>query len=150
MFGPAGYAYVYFTYGMHWCLNVVCGPSGEASRRAAAGRRGGGRPRRWPSPAAGRRWRPGPGPRSGPAEPALGVDGRRTATYLLDGTGPVRWSRRREPVPGPSIAAGPRVGVAGAADLPWRFWLAGEPTVSAYRRHTPALPPLPAIMNYGS
>jgi DNA-3-methyladenine glycosylase len=37
------------------------------------------------------------------------------------------------------VAAGPRVGVTGAHDLPWRFWLAGDPTVSEYRRHVPRL-----------
>jgi DNA-3-methyladenine glycosylase len=35
------------------------------------------------------------------------------------------------------VVAGPRVGVTGAHDVPWRFWYAGDPTVSTYRRHVP-------------
>ena len=42
-----------------------------------------------------------------------------------------------EHVEEPEILAGPRVGVSSAADEPWRFWIAGDPTVSTYRRHTP-------------
>jgi DNA-3-methyladenine glycosylase len=137
MFGPAGYAYVYFTYGMHWCMNVVCGQSGTASavllragsivdgvevarsRRLAA--------RRDEELAR------------GPARlcQALGIDRTAYGTNLLDGSGPVSL---RPPVVRPDAAAvrsGPRVGVTGALDLPWRFWLDGEPSVSTYRRHVP-------------
>ncbi|MFI1196516.1 DNA-3-methyladenine glycosylase [Micromonospora sp. NPDC020750] len=136
MFGPAGHAYVYFTYGMHWCVNVVTGPDGEASavllragevvdgldvaraRRAAA--------RRDIELAR------------GPARlcAALGID---RATYGVDllGDGPVRLRPADVPVPDRAVAAGPRVGVTGAHDMPWRFWIAEDPTVSAYRRHVP-------------
>ncbi|HEY2675156.1 MAG TPA: DNA-3-methyladenine glycosylase, partial [Rugosimonospora sp.] len=135
MFGPAGYAYVYFTYGMHWCVNVVCGPEGQASavllragcivdgldaarERRTAVRRDVDLAR-------------------GPARlcAALGIDRAFYGVNLLDGRGPGLLSPPADPVG--EIVAGPRVGVTGAHDLPWRFWLAGDPTVSTYRRHVP-------------
>jgi len=135
MFGPPGYAYVYFTYGMHWCLNVVTGVEGVASAvllragevvdglPAARARRG---------PVADRDLARGPARLC----QALGIDRAAYGTYLL-GDGPVTLRPPAESVDPARIVAGPRVGVTGAHDLPWRFWLAGEPTVSAYRRHAP-------------
>ncbi len=137
MFGPAGYAYVYFTYGMHWCLNVVTGPAGTASavllragavvlgREAARARRGAGVPDRDLA--------------RGPARlvAALGLDGSAYGTSVLDGTGPVLLHPPPSPVDPARIRSGPRVGVTGAHDLEWRFWLDGEETVSTYRRHAP-------------
>jgi DNA-3-methyladenine glycosylase len=70
--------------------------------------------------------------------------------YLLDRRGPIRLAPPKEPVDPARISAGPRVGVAAAHDVPWRFWLTGEPSVSAYRRHVPrkrssqAAPDIPA------
>ncbi|MFE9658003.1 DNA-3-methyladenine glycosylase [Micromonospora sp. NPDC006431] len=136
MFGPSGRAYIYFTYGMHWCMNVVTGPDGEASAvllragdvvdglAAARSRR----------PAVRRDVDLARGPARLCA--ALGIDG---AVYGVDllGDGPVRLRPAAAPVPAAAIAAGPRVGVTGAHDVPWRFWIAGDPTVSAYRRHVP-------------
>jgi DNA-3-methyladenine glycosylase len=135
MFGPSGYAYVYFTYGMHWCLNVVCGPPGFASAvllragsivegvEAARARR----PRIRQERDLAR----------GPARltSALGIDRAAYGTSVLDGTGPVVLRPAPAPVPDELIGCGPRVGVVGEADRPWRFWLVGDPTVSAYRRH---------------
>ena len=43
----------------------------------------------------------------------------------------------RAPVDPTLVRAGPRVGVTGAHDVLWRFWLDGDPTVSVYRRHVP-------------
>ncbi|HEY8534379.1 MAG TPA: DNA-3-methyladenine glycosylase [Micromonospora sp.] len=136
MFGPAGYAYVYFTYGMHWCMNVVTGPEGEA---AAVLLRAGevidglatARARR---PAARRDVDLARGP--GRLCAALGLNGSADGLYLL-GDGPVRLAPRVEPVPPERITSGPRVGVTGARDRPWRFWIVDEPTVSPYRRHVP-------------
>ncbi|MDT0533049.1 DNA-3-methyladenine glycosylase [Micromonospora sp. DSM 115977] len=136
MFGPAGHAYVYFTYGMHWCMNVVTGVEGEASAvllragevvdgvQAARARR-----------TAVRR---DVDLARGPARlcAALGIDKSAYGRWLL-GDGPVRLRPADVPVPDEAVAAGPRVGVTGAHDVPWRFWIAGDPTVSAYRRHVP-------------
>ncbi|MEU8047907.1 DNA-3-methyladenine glycosylase [Micromonospora echinofusca] len=136
MFGPAGHAYVYFTYGMHWCMNVVTGPDGEASAvllragevvdgvEAARARR----------PAVRRDVDLARGPARLCA--ALGIDKSAYGRWLL-GDGPVRLRPADAPVPAEAIAAGPRVGVTGAHDVPWRFWIAGDATVSTYRRHVP-------------
>ncbi|MCC9146340.1 MULTISPECIES: DNA-3-methyladenine glycosylase [unclassified Arthrobacter] len=134
MFGPAGHLYVYFTYGMHYCANVVCGAEGEATGlllRAgeivegadiAAVRRG--NPRTALDLAR------------GPARlaQALGI------ARPLDGADlfaqPLHLALPAEPVSADRISTGPRVGVSGPGgtdDYPWRYWLTGDPTVSKYR-----------------
>ncbi len=135
MFGPAGHAYVYFTYGMHWCVNVVCGVEDEAAAvllRAgevvegldeAVQRRPGSRPRDLAR---------------GPARltKALGITGADNGVPLL-GSGRLRLLEGVR-VPPSRMASGPRVGVAGeGAARPWRFWVDGEPSVSVYRPATP-------------
>ena len=132
MFGPAGHAYVYFTYGMHWCMNVVTGPDGQASAvLLRAGEVVAGLD-------AARERRPGVRERDlcrGPARlcRALGVDGACNGADLLDAASPVRLLPG-PPAPPQRMRTGPRVGVAGdGASAPWRFWLDGEPTVSPYR-----------------
>ncbi|WP_406831143.1 DNA-3-methyladenine glycosylase [Pedococcus sp. KACC 23699] len=140
MFGPAGHLYVYFTYGMHWCANIVCGDEGAASavllragevvqgEDVAASRREGVRRRDWAR---------------GPARLAttLGLDGAQTGLDACTADSPVTF---HAPVPGADpavVQSGPRVGVSGAGGdghvHPWRFWLADEPTVSVYRPAKP-------------
>ena len=135
MFGPAGRLYVYQIYGMHFCANVVCG---EPGRAAAVLLRAGevvagletARQRR---PAA----RKDSGLAAGPAKlmQVLSLNRAANDTSVIDGTGPATLTPGSSPAG--SIAAGPRVGVTSALDVPWRFWIAGDPTVSTYRRHTP-------------
>ena len=137
MFGPAGFAYVYFTYGMHWCMNVVTGAEGTASAvLLRAGEVVSGldvaRARR---PAIRRDVDLARGPARLCA--TLGIDREAYGLDLLDDAGPVRLAPPARPVARAAVATGPRVGVTGALDLPWRFWVAGNPTVSAYRRHVP-------------
>ncbi len=129
MFGPPGRLYVYFTYGMHWCANVVTGPDGEAS--AVLLRAG--------EVVSGlemaRARRPGSSDRDlcrGPARlaKALGLDAAVLGVDLLAPTSPVRL------LPGAhdgEVRSGPRVGVAQGSTTPWRFWLYGEASVSPYR-----------------
>ena len=136
MFGPAGHAYVYFTYGMHFCVNVVCMPPGTASavllragqviagEELARARRG-----------------PASTPRDlarGPARlcQALGIDRRLDGADLSDEASPLRLRKAVATVRSEektAIHTGPRVGVREGADVPWRFWLDGAATVSAYR-----------------
>ncbi len=140
MFGPPGHLYVYFTYGMHHCANLVCGPDGTAS--AVLLRAG--------EVVAGldvaRTRRPGIAKDTalarGPANlvRALGLGPEHNGIDVV-GRGPVRIRRGAPPEAG--IRTGPRVGVSTGATRPWRFWLADEPTVSAYRAGTRKRPPAP-------
>jgi DNA-3-methyladenine glycosylase len=134
MFGPAGVLYVYQIYGMHFCANVVCGRDGEA---AAVLLRAGEVVDGLAAARVRRMARRDRDLASGPAKlmQVLGLNREANGTSVVDGTGPARLTPQREEVT--AIESGPRVGVTSAHDVPWRFWIKGDPTVSAYRRHTP-------------
>jgi DNA-3-methyladenine glycosylase len=141
MFGPPGHAYVYFTYGMHFCVNLVCLPGGTASAvLLRAGHVVDGA-----ELAAGRRRACPPGSRDlarGPARlcQALGIARAQDGTDVCAPSSPLR-IRPRDGSEGGTldgpVSQGPRVGVSAAGDWPWRFWLTGDPTVSVYRPHMP-------------
>jgi DNA-3-methyladenine glycosylase len=143
MFGEPGHAYVYFTYGMHFCVNLVCLPEGTASAvllRAGAVVAGTELARR--RRAATRSARAGPPDRDlarGPARlcQALGIDRVLDGADACDPGSVLRIRTGSQVTPPGSIRQGPRVGVSRAADEPWRFWVEGDPTVSAYRAYTP-------------
>jgi DNA-3-methyladenine glycosylase len=127
MFGPAGHLYVYFTYGMHTCANVVCGTEGTATGCLMRG----GEIVDGIELARERRLRSKDRDLArGPARlcQALGIRLDDNGAALDRDGFELRLS---EPVQ--NVATGPRVGLRGAADLPWRFWIDGDPTVSAYR-----------------
>jgi DNA-3-methyladenine glycosylase len=177
MFGPPGHAYVYFTYGMYFCVNLVClgeaGPAGQkgasavllragaivAGEELARARRTRGRAPRGTGPS-------GTGPSGtdpsetsssgaspgatgmiasrdlarGPARLclALGIDRALDGADACVPSSPLRVGTGAEPAPrSVKIASGPRVGVSSAAEIPWRFWLEGDPTVSVYRAAVP-------------
>ncbi|MBP2458695.1 DNA-3-methyladenine glycosylase [Clavibacter michiganensis] len=137
MFGPPGRLYAYFTYGMHTCANVVCGPEGTSagvllrageivegidlarSRRGAAVR--------------------DRDLARGPARLAVAL-----GIPLSDDGAPLDTAPYALALPGTPLAlpaSGPRVGVSGPGGsgelFPWRFWVPGDPTVSPYRAHVP-------------
>jgi DNA-3-methyladenine glycosylase len=131
MFGPAGQLYVYFTYGMHWCANVVCGPEGSASAvLLRAGEIVDGvetaRSRR-PAARVDRDLARGPARLCQALEIGRAENGHdlTVAPLTLDPRAPAR-----------DVRASPRVGLREAADRPWRFYLPDEPTVSTYRPAT--------------
>ncbi|MFH9862698.1 DNA-3-methyladenine glycosylase [Streptomyces sp. NPDC017202] len=138
MFGPPGHVYVYFTYGMWHCMNLVCGPEGAASGvLLRAGEVIGG------TEQARRRRLSARDDRElakGPARLATALDVDRT----LDGTDacapggtPLR-VLTGTPALTDQVRNGPRTGVSGdGAFHPWRYWIAGDPTVSPYRAHVP-------------
>ena len=145
MFGPPGYAYVYFTYGMHFCVNVVCMPAGipravllRAGRVTAGEDLARRRRARWRSEASQGSVLPARDLARGPARlcQALAIDRTQNGLDVCSADGELRL-RPAEPglrADGAiEVAVGPRVGVSAAADVPWRFWIAGDPTVSAYR-----------------
>ena len=132
MFGGPGYAYVYFTYGMHHCVNVVTGRAGEPSAvlvRALEPRT---------NLALWRVRRPDARLELAAAGPgrvcaALGLT---RAHDGLDLTGETLWIARALRRRG-AISSGPRVGIRQAPERPWRFWLAGNPSVSRARGSVP-------------
>ena len=135
MFGRAGHVYVYFTYGMHFCMNLVAGPDGHASavllragevvagtdtvmtRRAGASARDFAR---------------------GPARltTSLGIDRQLNGVDVTSTRSPLQ-VRSGTPVADDLVRWGPRVGVSSAQEVPWRCWVDGDPTVSPYRPHVP-------------
>jgi DNA-3-methyladenine glycosylase len=131
MFGEPGYVYVYFTYGMHFCMNLVCDGVGTAAAvllRAGEVIEG-------VELATRRRASPLRDLARGPARLAVAL-GVGRAEYGLDACDPagslrVRHAEGRRG----RVLAGPRVGLSAGAETPWRFWLDGEPTVSTYRAH---------------
>ncbi len=125
MFGPAGHAYVYRSYGIHWCLNFVCTGKGGASAvliRALMPAAGLATMRRRRGVADERLLCSGPG-RLGQA---LAITRDRHNGLALDRP-PFAFYARKGPV---EIVTGPRIGISKAVDLPWRYGLAGSPYLS--------------------
>jgi DNA-3-methyladenine glycosylase len=164
MFGPPGFAYVYFTYGMHFCMNVVCLPAGtanavllragrviegeELARRRRAGRRPAPGTDAVPAVAPALPAVPGRPAKElarGPARlcQALAIDRTQNGADLCDPASSLRLcgadghgGTGAEVV----VSAGPRVGVSAGAETNWRFWRANDETVSAYRPYKARAP----------
>ena len=126
MFGPPGFLYVYFTYGMHYCVNIVAGPdgSGEAVLIRAL------------QPVDGvdlMKKRRGLLKTSqltnGPAKlaQAMGFDRRHNGEFVLASSSPIRIEPGIKPA---KIVSSPRIGITKETDKPWRFYIADNTYVS--------------------
>ena len=135
MFGPPGHVYVYFTYGMHYCINLVCGPGEVAS---AVLLRAGEVVQGIELATVRRNGAPVRDLARGPARltVALGVRNGENGADACADTSPLRITAATAVSPD-RVRTGPRVGVSSAAEVPWRFWADGEATVSVYRPHVP-------------
>ena len=131
MFGPAGCAYVYFTYGMHWMFNVVTGNEGEANAvliRALEPNEGFGIMRSL-------RQRSDSELTNGPAKlaQALAIDKKLNGVSLTNRDG-VIWIEDGVPIRKEAISTGPRIGLGQTPEpwfsIPWRFWVRDNPFVS--------------------
>jgi DNA-3-methyladenine glycosylase len=121
MFGPAGQSYVYRSYGVHWCLNFVCGGGGAALIRAL-------------EPLAGLEAMQG---RRGPVKPHQLCAGPGRLTQALGITGELDGQPLDKPpfllkprTDRAEIVIGPRIGITRAVEMPWRFGMAGSRFVS--------------------
>jgi DNA-3-methyladenine glycosylase len=130
MFGPPGHAYVYFTYGMHHCLNLVCEREGVAAAvlvRALAPLEGLEVARARRGVAVEHRLMRGPGC----VAQALGLTRAHDGLDLV--RGPLRVLDRAPDRGGRRVLAGPRIGIRQGTGLAWRFRLEGHPCVSGPR-----------------
>lgn len=131
MFGPAGHAYVYFTYGMHWMFNIVTGQTGQANAVLV----------RALEPVAGieqmmaRRKRPFSQLTNGPAKlaQALAIDKSLNGANLCTPQS-VIWVEPAQPLPASQIDQGPRIGLGQTPEpwysMPWRYWIKENKFVS--------------------
>ena len=144
MFGEPGHAYVYFTYGMHYCVNLVCQSAGEAAAvllRAGRVVEGAGLAAAPPRPPRlGGRWYERDLAR-GPARlcQALAIGRAQNGADVCDPRSALRVLAPAgfAGLPDALIGRGPRVGIRHGAEADWRFWVDGEAAVSVYRPHAP-------------
>lgn len=138
MFGRPGLLYVYRSYGVHWCMNIACGPKGFGAavlvravepllgtQRMAAGRGFAVPPKKLAQLTAG----------PGRLTQALGIDGGLDGLDLLDDQ-PLQLLLPADVTPHtPQIVATPRIGIRRATELPWRFIDASSACLSGSRKH---------------
>jgi DNA-3-methyladenine glycosylase len=124
MFGPSGHAYVYRSYGVHWCLNLVCGDGGRAEAalvRALEPTQGLAAMRERRGLEAVRALCSGPGKLC----QALGITRAQDGLALDEPPFELLVRESKEP-----LAVGTRIGITRAVEQPWRFGLAGSPFLS--------------------